>query len=365
MTLESLRWAARAIRNEIVRFRFGYPLEIVPAAGPKDSLHYYIYSDSLSWSCMKLDANGIPLYCNRVIGESYHPAYIAWYGLVNLGHHLRRQDQASLNTFLNQVCWLEDHAVRWSDGAVVWPVPYDWQEGKTMLKAPWISAYVQGLGISALVRGWRVTGRRKILELLSKSTAIFEINVSRSGVRDVVGDHVLYAEYPGSRPPGPLDGLMTCLLGLYDLFMETGDGAVERLFTQGLDGLKYLLPNWDYRKKWSWYSSREYLCPPAYHNLNRVLLAVLARLTKEPTLAEYAERWDPARLTPTGRMEVFSLFVLTKNVCRVKHQTWRQKTAPASELAPTTDSIETQSYPLQKTQAVVARTKAGVAAHHD
>lgn len=333
------------MRTEILGFRFEYPLEIDPAAGPKNSLHYYIYSDALSWSCMKLDSSGIPRYCNRVIGECYHPAYIAWYGLVNLGHHLRKKDPYSLNTFLKQVRWLEDHAVRRADGAVVWPALYDWQEGKIHLKAPWISSYIQGLVISALVRGWRVTGRREILELLSKSTAVFEIDVTRGGVRNLVGDHILYAENPGYPPPGPLDGFMTCLLGLYDLFVETDDARVGRMFFDGFEGLKHMLPTWDYRKKWTWYSSREYLSPPAYHSLNRVLLTVLAGLMKEPSLAECAGRWDPARLSPAARLEVFSLFILTKNASRVKHQTWRQKSSPGLKTRPANQVDENAELP--------------------
>jgi hypothetical protein len=39
-----------------------------------------------------------------------------------------------------------------ADGSVVWPNNFDCLQGKTFLKAPWISAYDQGLVISALVR---------------------------------------------------------------------------------------------------------------------------------------------------------------------------------------------------------------------
>jgi hypothetical protein len=58
--VESLRYATRALRREILEFRFDYPLEIEPEAGPKDSLHYYLYSEKLSWSVMSMDSAGIP-----------------------------------------------------------------------------------------------------------------------------------------------------------------------------------------------------------------------------------------------------------------------------------------------------------------
>ena len=36
------KWAGRALRNELLDFRFHYPIEAVPVAGPKQSLHYYV-----------------------------------------------------------------------------------------------------------------------------------------------------------------------------------------------------------------------------------------------------------------------------------------------------------------------------------
>jgi hypothetical protein len=118
---------------------------------------------------------------------------------------------------------------------------------------------------------------------------------------------------------------MTSLIGLYDLYVETGDPVVGRLFEQGIDGLKYALPRWDYGNKWSWYGCRAYLSPPAYHNLNCLLLEVLARLSTQPRLAEYAQQWNPKRLSALDRTEIYLGFVLTKNVNRLRHRTWRQK----------------------------------------
>lgn len=136
--------------------------------------------------------------------------------------------------------------------------------------------------------------------------------------------HVIYTEVPGAPPPGILDGFMTSLLGLYDLFVETGDPKIGQLFTQGVDGLKYMLPKWNYRNKWSWYNNHAYLCPPAYHCLNRLLLTTLGRLSNESCFAECAQSWDPNRLSSLERLEIFLAFVATKNACRIRHQSWRK-----------------------------------------
>ena len=102
---------------------------------------------------MRLDSNGIARVWGRVTGLVYRPASVAMYGSHNLGLYLRSGNQAHLSVFLDQVNWLEQHAVIRADGAVVWPHDFDLQEGPILLRAPWVSANVQGHVISALVRG--------------------------------------------------------------------------------------------------------------------------------------------------------------------------------------------------------------------
>jgi hypothetical protein len=323
-----LKYAIRALYDEAIDFSFDYPLKIVPEAGPKESLHYYLYKYRKTppyRSALRLDSNGIAMGWNRITGAVYSPGFIAMHGLANLGQHLRGGDEAHLNVFLNQVGWLEKNAVRREDGAIVWPHHYDLQVGPLLLKAPWVSANVQGLVMSALVRGWRVTRRPALFELLKESFRVFEIDCASGGIRSQADGHVLYAEAPGLPAPGIMDGFMRSLLGLYDIYVETGNLVVQELFKQGVKGLKHFLPRWDYRNKWSWYSNRAYLCPPSYHCLNRLLLSVLARITGESLLAEYAEAWDYDRFSIWDRAEIYLAFLITKNSCRVKYRTWQSR----------------------------------------
>jgi len=318
------RCAIRTLRQEVFGFSFEYPLEIDVDAGSRDSLHYYLYSDSLTWDAMRMDPAGIPKVWYRLTGAIYRPAYVAWYALVNLGHYLRGKGSQHLEIFLNQIDWLESHAVLRDDGAVVWPQPFDYSEPGIHLRAPWVSANAQGMAMSAMVRGWRVTKKHSLLELLRHSAKIFDLKVGQGGIRGHVDGSVFYTEVPGGPLPGILDGFMTSLLGLYDLFVETEDAGVGQLFWDGLDGLKRLLPAWDYRQKWSWYGHRAYLSPPAYNCLNRLQLIMLARLSGELCLAEYADRWNPANLSSFERSEIYLGFLLTKNAFRIRRRTWRQ-----------------------------------------
>jgi D-glucuronyl C5-epimerase-like protein len=325
MASDSLHYAMRALHKEILDFRFEYPLDVDPQAGTRDSLHYYLYSEKLKWTVMQLDAAGVPRARGRVMGEYYKPALSAWWGLVKLGHYLRHHDRASLEAFLIQVDWLERNAVVQQDGSVVWPNNFDCLQGSTLSKAPWVSGYDQGLAISAVVRGFRLTGRKKLLELLHGAARVFDLSPVEGGVRIPCKQGCLYAELPTGPVPGILDGFMTALLGLFDLFTETGEPNVLHLFSDGVEGLKYTLPQWDYRGKWSWYNSQAYLSPPAYHHLHRVQLQVLAKLAHDPVLLGFADRWHTDRLSGLSRAEIYFAFLLTKNVNRLRHRTWGQK----------------------------------------
>lgn len=317
-TLEPLWWAARAIRKELFGFRFHYPVEAVPAAGPRQSLHYYIYSERLFFDAMELDSEGIPIHRSRAFGQTYNPAYVAWYGLVCLERYLRGLDPAGSTTFLRQVEWLVAHRVHRDEGSVVWPFTVDLQEGYCLLKAPWISAMIQGLAISALVRGYRITGQRHLLDLCLAAIQVFEKNVEDGGVRTLEQGHALYEEYPGFPLPRVLDGFLFSLLGLYDLSIETSDPRVFQLFADGINGLKHTLVFWNYRDKWSWYGSHGYLCPTHYHRLNCALLLSLGRLSGEPALVRYAESVVSTRLSLWDKLEILTVFVLTKNWARVR-----------------------------------------------
>ena len=141
MASDSLLYAMRALRKEILEFHFDYPLDVVLQVGPRDSLHYYLYSEKLKWTVMQLDAAGVPRARGRVMSEYYKPALSAWWGLVKLGHYLRHSDRPDLEAFLTQLDWLERNAVIYQDGCIVWPNNFDCVQGATLNKAPWVSAY--------------------------------------------------------------------------------------------------------------------------------------------------------------------------------------------------------------------------------
>jgi hypothetical protein len=316
----SIFLAAKALAGDTVGFRFSYPIRIVPEAGPRESLHYYIYSDRLFFDAMELDEAGVPCQHARLWGKFYNPAYIAWYGLMKLEQSLQ-QGQRTFSAFETQSRWLVEHAARRPDGSVVWNFPVDVVEGKCKLNAPWISVMLQGLAISVFVRAHRLGLRYEgvdLMELCRSATRVYSLSVEDGGVRTFEDGHVLYEEYPGYPLARVLDGFLFGLAGLYDLWIETQDGGVKRLFEEGVDGLLHSIQDWNYKNTWSWYGNHGYLCPPHYHTANRMLLAVVARASANEALAALAASWNPAGLTSFGRARIFVMYVCLKEWSRVR-----------------------------------------------
>jgi heparosan-N-sulfate-glucuronate 5-epimerase len=310
--------AARTLSRECFGFRTTYPVGPVPGADLRTSLGYYIHSDPLFIDDLETDAAGVPIARYRLLGRHYNPVFIAWWGLRSLNRFAVTGDATERQRFLTQVDWLKRHAVTRADGAVVWPCYFDWQEGRARLEAPWISAMYQGMVMSALVRAHRLTGEASVLDLCRSTAEVFEQDVAAGGVRTIEDGHVLYEEYPAYPLPRILDGFLFSLLGLYDIWVETGEPRFDALFRHGVGGLLFALPRWDYRGKWSWYGTHGALCPPHYHALNRILLEVLGRITSEPALLRQADHWRPDRLTWRDRAEIYSVFVVTKNWARLR-----------------------------------------------
>jgi heparosan-N-sulfate-glucuronate 5-epimerase len=310
-------WALESIASELFRFRFTYPIDTVDDALQPGTLRYYVHSGELFRAHLSRDDNGVVVCTYRAQGRQYNPVFIAWCALMSLEQYWRDRHPDHLASFNTQVHWLRTNALARADGTTVWPYRFDWQEGRCRMKAPWISAMSQGLGISALVRAFRLTRDPDLLSLSEQSARVFDRGIEDGGVRTREGSHVLYEEYPGYPLPRVLDGFLFSLLGLYDLAQELQDGWIRRLFDEGINGLKSRLAEWDYRSKWSWYGSHGYLCPPHYHRLNGALIQILGRLTADPLLIRYGEQWSRRRLSFLDKAEIFFVFALTKNKARL------------------------------------------------
>lgn len=318
MLLQRSQYALRALHRELFGFSFSYPLHAQLQASRAGALDYYIVSDLLFLEDMIFDAQGVVQKVYRAQGAQYNPLFIAWWSLHRLGKFHSSGDAAALKEFWAQIDWLQSHAVQRPDGAIVWPCYFDWQEGAALLKSPWISAMYQSVVISALVRAYRIQKDPELLDMCLQAAKVFTLPIEEGGVRTMMGAGALYEEYPVCPLPRVLDGFLFSLLGLYDLAIETGSAEIYGLVSDGVVGLRLALPNWDYRGKWSWYGTHGYLCPPHYHQLNATLLELVGILMGDQDLVAHAHRWLPPTRSCLDQLEIYVMFLLTKNLARIR-----------------------------------------------
>ena len=314
--LRALGLAARAIWGEVAGFRFDFPSRPVLEAAVPGSLRYHLDAPDLFHGAMLLDGDGVPYHESRTF-RAYNPAYVALYGLRALDAFARGADPAGRRRFEQQLAWLRRHAQHRPDGSVVWTYDFDWREHDCVLRPPWISAMAQGLALSALVRAHRVLRVPADLALARAAALPFERDIADGGVRDPLHEAAVYEEYAALPVTRVLDGFLFSLLGLYDLALETDDGRIRELFVTGVRGLSAEIGRWD-AGGWSWYGRQLYLAPPAYHAINRALLASVARIAGERTLLDTAASWDPAALSLAARTGVYLRFVTGKQWSRVR-----------------------------------------------
>lgn len=246
------------------------------------------------------------------VGVRYNPAYIGWWALLNLKRYLASDERRFLDNFRLQVGWFLKNRKEGRREGSVWTYDFDWYEGKTFLRAPWISAMSQGLAISCLVRAYRLNGDKSLLEVARQASRVFELTIEDGGVRTVENGVVFYEEYPAFPVIRILDGFVFGLLGLYDLYEETKDTHIKHLFDQGLEGVKSHLSNWDYRNIWSWYGNHGFLSLPEYNKLNAVFMGVLYRLTDDPSFETFWKGWDNGQKYFLQKLKTFYLLSLRK-----------------------------------------------------
>ncbi len=307
----------KRISNFYHHFVGTIPIFLTPSRAPLD---YFIWSDDLfgisidnASARIQFDKNSVLMFdYGDPIGVRYNPAYISWWALINLRRYYHSNENRYLYNFTRQVEWLLRNQKVGNGNAIVWPYDFDWHEGETFLKAPWMSAMSQGLAISCLIRAYRLQGDKGLLDLAFRASEVFQMGIEEGGVRTVENNRVFYEEYPAHPLVRILDGFVFGLLGLYDLYEETQNIHTKQLFDEGIDGAKNYLEHWDYRGVWSWYGNHGILSPPEYNRLNAVLMRALYHITRESSFEQFWKAWDYKQKDILGKAKTL-LFLLLRH----------------------------------------------------
>ena len=182
------------------------------------------------------DAAGIPYKVVKGVNY-YSPGNIASGGIRFVDGYVRTGNPAYLRRARAWANKLREIGIA-KDGALYLPYGFDYPNES--LRAPWVSAYSQGLALSFLVRLFRVTGEASYAETARSIFAAFRLLGPRRAhwVSYVVSGDLWLEEYPSARPSHVLNGFNFAVFGLYDYERLTRDPAATQLLQASLSTMR-------------------------------------------------------------------------------------------------------------------------------
>ena len=184
--------------------------------------------------------------------------------------------------------------------AYLFPMPHTYE-----LRPPWFSAMAQAEAASLLVRAARMLGDE---ELRAAAVRVAEPLLGPDlGLIARTPDGPVLQEYPTTPPAHVLNGWITALWGLYDVWHRGEPVVLEsdrfrQAFLSGVDALLARLPLYYFGRRWSRYDLFPHPLPnvasPFYHRLHVEQLKALDLLAPNELLRRTADEWEAGLARP-------------------------------------------------------------------
>jgi len=232
------------------------------------------------------DRDGIPY--KVVNGRNYYsPGNIAEAGVRFVDSYVRTGNTGYLDRARVRAAKLRALGfVR--DGALF--IPYGFDYPSEHLRAPWVSAYAQGLALSLFVRLYRVTGESGYADLARLALLSFR-QLGPGGqawIGYVAAGDLWLEEYPSSRPSHVLNGFNFALFGLYDYERLTRDPGAHQLLEAALATMRRRAGAYRVPGDLSYYDLVHRTQWPHYHEIHIWQLRDLAAISGDPYFSQLA-----------------------------------------------------------------------------
>lgn len=180
------------------------------------------------------------------LGKHNDPYFVSIYALTLYRDWLNSDcdDSEMKRKFLVQVEWLNQNA-EWRGDLAVWSHPFE--NSFYHLKPGWISGIGQSRIASALYRASAVTGDPKFAKTADGAMSTYLRPTTKGGVVNLDGDVTWIEEAPdpNGRSYKVLNGHVTALSGIYDVFQITKDPRWKEVFDRGVAAVKRDIPQFD------------------------------------------------------------------------------------------------------------------------
>ena len=263
-----------------------------------------------------MDSNGIPMVnYGSTIGIQYNPVTVSAHAVANYHTYMIGENTTRRERHLAQANWLVENAKQKGNYSV-WEYNFDWSSyGCTK---PWVSAMAQGLGLSALMRAYVLTGNISYIDVAEEITLSFQVEMSAGGVRYTDSDGVWFEECADVGAPSSkvLNGFLFALLGLYEYSFETNSSKGWTFFWEGAETLSNNIYRYD-SGSWSYYDMLHHSsATSAYHETHIEQLRTLYELTGDEIFLYYSDKFrsyislpppPPPPPTPKNTLTVYTL----------------------------------------------------------
>lgn len=240
------------------------------------------------------DDRGIPqfVYEGRLL---YNVVQISQFGLMEYGYYLSTKDPVHRENCIKSAQKL----LEWQDERGGWPYEMDYpcpEVGDT-LRSGWYSAMGQGQAISLLVRADSLQHDIRYQQAAYRAIELMKIPVEEGGLHRTFNGYSFLEEYPTKTPSYTLNGLIFCMIGLYDGYQAFQIEEAGVLFETLCKTLHYILPLYDDRYISSYDLShltnapRRKLQNRKYHILHVKLLQAITSIKNDNVYQFYIEKW--------------------------------------------------------------------------
>lgn len=245
----------------------------------------------------KYDVNGIPLV--KINGTFvYNPVSIAQFGLQYYSYYMKSGDKDNIKPMIAAADWLV-YNQDMKTGKWLYKFPFNVGGMDIRLESGWSSAMGQGQAISLLVRAYNLTKDGRYIRAAELGLEPLKVDVENDGLTRYIDGHPYYEEYPTNPPSYALNGFMFTLLGLYDLSYIKPESEATRLYNEGMETLKFVLPNYDSEEnRISIYHLGHITKAPRsihvsnfYHMVHIIQLKSLDSVSPDPILERYYKAW--------------------------------------------------------------------------
>jgi len=258
--------------------------------------------DPADWP-VPFDDEGLPL---TAVSQQHHPLTISQFALMNYERMLAGSDEASVlfDISLARLMSMVD-----ANGGLPYPDEFNYYLTRAVIRSGWYSPIAQGQALSALARGYEVSGDpaildkgREVLDLLLKDRAAGGLRSDTRYLPGIAGDLVWFEEYDsGNAHAYTLGGFLVVMLGLHDWSRlatdEAGARRAAEAFTDSVRSLEAVLPFYDT----GFFSTYDlgYITHPGtpprygldYHEFHITALAAIYSTAPRPAFAATIDRW--------------------------------------------------------------------------